>query len=245
MIKKCFKKYFIEICILILLIANLFFVTKGVNKMADVIIPSVEKAEDFRQLKEILMAQQKQIEFLMGNLDSKNVRQINTNVTNVKSADGSTKIDGNTLVMTDTSQPRLRMGYNKDTGLFEFIIYDENGIKTFEVDSTGEAVFKGSITTSKDAYVGNNLYVGDPNAVNVDKQIQLNANAYFATQSGNVVFGNFLSGGDLTIHADDDITLSHDAIGFYGQPPVQRQVLSSNPTNAAIAAVLFNLGLTQ
>ena len=130
-----------------------------VDNVAEVSFSEIGNTQDLYQLKEQLAKLQKDLDYMLNNLDSRNVTRLNTNQTKISSADGYTKIDGNQLTMTDTTQPRLKMGYNKDTGLFEFILFDENGIKTFEVDSTGEAVFKGSITTEKDAYVGNIIYL--------------------------------------------------------------------------------------
>jgi len=100
---------------------------------------------------------------LLGNLDHMNVRRLYTNYCDIKSADGETVIDGPLLMMYDkqaTPVLRLMLGYDSATSKFVFNMYDAAGSLTLTLNSSGEAVFAGNISTLKDAFVGNNLHLG-------------------------------------------------------------------------------------
>jgi len=258
-LKKFFKIHkldlqIIVICILVFIASDVNELNKGGESMATVQLPSIENANDLYQVKEQLAKLTKEIDYLLNNLDSTNVTSINTNRTKVSSKDGSTIIDGNQLVMTDTTTPRLKMGYNETSGLFEFILYDENGIKTFEVDSTGEAIFKGSISTEKNAIIGNKITLGDPDAVGVIKTIEINANALISTQDKNFTVANYLGDGKLILSGGANqngagvvVGETGQRLGFYGKGPISKQTLyygNSAEANAIITA-LANLGLVN
>jgi hypothetical protein len=107
------------------------------------------------------------LNWALGNLSSKNVKRIDTTETSVKSRDGETQIAGPLLMMYDKQTPpvlRLKMGYDAETGKFIFQMYDATGALTLSENDAGEAVFSGNIATLKDAYVGNNLYIGNMEA---------------------------------------------------------------------------------
>lgn len=56
--------------------------------------------------------------------------------------------------------PRLQMGKEEDTNKFIFIISDKDGNDTLTLNDNGEGIFKGIISTYKDALVGHNLTLG-------------------------------------------------------------------------------------
>ena len=123
--------------------------------------------------------------YLMRQLDSQNVKRISTDITEIKSDDGATKIDGTQIVMLDgKGVERLRLGQNKDNGTFDFILKNNRGNTTLKLSSTGDAVFSGDVTGSiitgstidveEDASVGNNLYLGkNDNSETATKKIVL------------------------------------------------------------------------
>jgi hypothetical protein len=105
----------------------------------------------------------RQMGWMFSKLDSKNVKRLDTNETTVKSADGTTYINGPVLQMTDaTTQMRLEMGYEASSGDFIFKLYDADGNLTIDLNSLGEAVFKGNIETAKNATIGEILKLVSP-----------------------------------------------------------------------------------
>lgn len=123
----------------------------------------IEKGTDIDTAIEIIGGLLHQLNYLMKNLDSENVKRINTNSTVIKSGDGSTEINGNQLLMFDgNGNKRLQLGYNKDTGKFEFTLYKSDGVhKALSMNQSGDAVFSGDIETTSSAYIGDNIYLGD------------------------------------------------------------------------------------
>jgi hypothetical protein len=79
-----------------------------------------------------------ELDYFSQNLDSMNVTSLNTNETNIKSADGSTHINGNLLEQTDTKRTRLVMGYDPVLKIFKFEMYDTSKNKNVYLDSTGQ-----------------------------------------------------------------------------------------------------------
>ncbi len=83
------------------------------------------------------------------NLDSDNVKRIFTDRTVFKSQDGRTAIEGPKLSMygNSTTQERLSLGYSTVTGSsdFRFSLKNLAGVETVGIDSSGDAVFKGTI----------------------------------------------------------------------------------------------------
>lgn len=208
-----------------------------------------------RRLTDYVYQLREELEYVAMNLDSDNVTEILTNITKVKSEDGTTEIVGNTLKQTDTKKTRLIMGYDKVHKQFKFEMYDPNQVKTiymdedgqirlsgkplltmhdeqnvlraklgydkelkqfvFELnnaegahaiylDDNGEAVFAGSINTSKNAIVGNNLYLGGASP-DTPKMIRFNEGASISSNSRNIIISaqdtsiDSLSAGNLAV----------------------------------------------
>ena len=106
-------------------------------------------AGDKDALSEAVVKMQKSLSWLLTHLDSRNVQAINTNLTEVQSEDGSTRIDGALLRMHD-AKGRLRALLGKDEdGNFIFEIYDKKGNTAIHLDEDGSAVFSGNIEGAK------------------------------------------------------------------------------------------------
>jgi len=123
-------------------------------------IPVTTRIEEsqFKELREIvaktvniLAKDGKALKFSLTNIDSSNVTELNTNITNISSEDGETVINGPLLEMyDDTSTLRLKMGFDEDTSTFIFSLKDDSGSETIGVDSNGDAIFKGTVTVGTD-----------------------------------------------------------------------------------------------
>lgn len=168
--------------------------------MAELIMPMPRigrtDKETIQNLIDAYIMMRKELEFVMRALDSDNVTEINTNITNVQSDKGTTKIDGPLLIMTDLGKHiRRKEGLDTATGLFTDEWYDENGNRTAYIDSdgklvvvdgtftgtitgaaitggtiTGSSIIGGTISIVTDANIGQNLYLGNVSG-NVHKGI--------------------------------------------------------------------------
>lgn len=104
---------------------------------------------DFYEMQEALVKLQKMLYWLLGQLDSVNVRRLSTNQTDIKSDDGNTHLNGTQIVMKDRDgTSRAVLGLNQDTGKFEFKLSNKNGTTTITLDDSGNAVFTGDVTAS-------------------------------------------------------------------------------------------------
>lgn len=154
----------------------------------------IAKDTDIDKVIEIFGGLLHQLNYIMNNMDSKNVKRINTNSTSIKSADGSTELNGSQLVMYDEDGvKRVSMGKNA-RGVFDFVLYDTHGNQTLRFDAvTGNATFSGDIIASDisgstitgstinvdtDIHVGDNAYIGDEDDENGEKTIQFFASEY-------------------------------------------------------------------
>ncbi|MFT9498243.1 hypothetical protein [Anaerosolibacter sp.] len=125
-------------------------------------LPRVGQGMNQDELLEIVAKMNKQLDWLLRNMDSLNVTEINTNITRVQSENGETYINGPLLQMYDASSNlRLNMGLDVDTNTFLFNMYDNFGNLNMSLNSNGEAVFSGNIETLKNATIGYSLFMGD------------------------------------------------------------------------------------
>ncbi len=100
---------------------------------------------DTEKLETAIVKMQKNLAWLLEHLDSKNVRTLNTNLTEIQSEDGATRLDGARMVMED-GDGTVRAVIGKDTGGdFQFCLYDKNGKETIHLNDDGNAVFSGDI----------------------------------------------------------------------------------------------------
>lgn len=159
--------------------------------------------KDIINLYDQYIALRRELEDLLYHLDSENIRQIITDRTEVRSKDGSTEIRGNVLKQTDTVRTRLMMGYDIVNKKFVFEMYDATGQKTIYIGDNGEAVFAGSVNTSEDIYVGNNIYL---------KADSPDSKGVYFTQNNNITYGEIAgmrikSGKAIQIDSDKNILI--------------------------------------
>jgi hypothetical protein len=82
---------------------------------------------------------------------------------------------------------RSLYGYSSTAGDFLFSLFDRNGSPTIYEDAgTGEAVFAGNVITGKNAYIGNDLYIGSTGTGSVSKAIRLRTDVHDITIRGYV-----------------------------------------------------------
>jgi len=124
--------------------------------MADLLNNLYDLSEDTMQR---LM---KDLNYMFAHLDERNVKRLYTEYCNIQSEDGETVITGPSLYMRakDSTTVRLAMGWNAASSEFMFDLYTSDGDPSLELDSLGNAVFKGAINTAQDIYVGNRVFVG-------------------------------------------------------------------------------------
>lgn len=105
---------------------------------------------------------QKDLNFMLTHLDERNVKRLYTEYCNIQSEDGETEIDGPLLIMRSEGSTtiRLKAGWDEASSEFVFNLYSADGSPTIELDSTGDAVFRGSLNTAEDVYVGNRIFLG-------------------------------------------------------------------------------------
>ena len=89
----------------------------------------------------------KTLNWLMNNLDHDNITRIYTEYCDIQSENGETVIDGPLIKMTaGTTTTRLKMG--KEGSAFTFALYNNAGVQTVGIDSSGNGKFTGEITGS-------------------------------------------------------------------------------------------------
>lgn len=239
--------------------------------MAEFNLPTASSDMSTEQLIDMISKMQKELDWLLNNIDSKNVTELNTNITNISSEDGTTTINGNKLIMTDGTGIRLQMGYDSTSDSFNFILYNESGQSTFEIDSSGNVIIKGEgkIDVATDANIGNQINLGDQSAIGETKSINFSGEAVISTDQGDLVIFSGNSTGDLRMSSARNIfiesfqgdtkiqgeelqinssDLRHygNRIGFYGISPKARpQVATQNITSLKVATALEDLGLIE
>lgn len=131
--------------------------------MADLVNNLKEFSEDSMQ--RLL----KDLNYMFTHLDERNVKRIYTEYCEIKSEDGETEIDGPLLIMKakDSSTIRVKMGWDAASSEFLFNLYNSTGGVAINLDSTGNAIFSGTINTSQDAFIGKRLVLGWPSGTNL------------------------------------------------------------------------------
>lgn len=190
--------------------------------MAEFNLPNITSDMTLEQIITTVGKMKKTLEWLLYHMDSKNITEINTNRTTVKSEDGETYIDGPVVKMTDGSILRLTMGYDASQDEFNFILYDENGVPSLYLNDNGEAVFSGNIETSKDIYVGNKIYLGDLDNIgnkgiyfatgNEESSIVLNTSGVLDIENWNDI--NIFSNETIEIEAMENMNILGDTVNI-------------------------------
>jgi hypothetical protein len=147
-----------------------------------------------------------QIRYLLGTLDSKNVKRITTELTKISSDRGETEILGPLIVMKDKQAVpivRLQMGYDPASGLFVFKMYNATGDTTVSLDSNGDQIvergtFKGSITIG----TGDNVFKADSNGIYLGDATYADA-PFKVSMAGAAEASNLdITGGSINVDTD-------------------------------------------
>lgn len=113
----------------------------------------IDAADPVRALKTMenhIRSMQEQLEFTLSNLDSSNIREIETDKTNITSSGGGVTISGDSIDLSGKKGERFRVGYDKDAGLFRFEVRDAGGASVLYLNSEGELVITKNATLSID-----------------------------------------------------------------------------------------------
>ncbi len=73
---------------------------------------------------------------------------VDTELVSVQDEDGNLNISGSQIVISDKKNERFVAAYDKDEDIFNFVLYNENGEPTVNINSRGEAVFSGEVESS-------------------------------------------------------------------------------------------------
>ena len=136
--------------------------------MADFLIENPAGAE----VEDTLIKLYKTLSVMFSNLDSKNIKEIETGKTKISSGNGYCEIDGAQIVMRDKNgKERLKIG-SDNNGNFKFTLNNTLGKNSITLSSDGNAVFSGDLKTKNDAEVGSILYIGKDDEEEGEKLIQ-------------------------------------------------------------------------
>lgn len=91
---------------------------------------------------------QEQLEYTLFNLDSRNIREIDTDDTTITDSTGNTTI-GSTINLVGKNGESFKVGKNT-SGRFEFSIEGANGTQTMYLDDTGNLVITKSANLTID-----------------------------------------------------------------------------------------------
>ena len=133
----------------------------------------------------------KDLNYMFTHLDERNVKRLYTEYCNIQSEDGETVISGPLLTMLDgAGTKRLEMGWDSVSGEFKFSIYDSTGGAAVELDSTGDAVFRGKINTAKDIYIGERAFIGWGGNTNLPEHASTKRGIYFLNPGSTQYVGS-------------------------------------------------------
>lgn len=91
---------------------------------------------------------QEQLEYTLMNLDSRNVTEIDTDVTNITDTTGSTSI-GSYISLNGNNGESFSAGKSAN-GTFEFTVKGRNGLQTMYLDSSGGLIITKNTNISID-----------------------------------------------------------------------------------------------
>ena len=87
-----------------------------------------------------IRALQEELEWQLMNLDSRNINEIDTSQTEIKSSDGGASIAGDIISFSSPAGERFRAGYDKAAARFYFELTDKSGANVMYYSSSGELV---------------------------------------------------------------------------------------------------------
>lgn len=92
---------------------------------------------------------QEQLEYTLMNLDSRNVTEIETDVTNITSSSGSVSFTGNSIRLTGSDGEVFEAGIG-DNAMFQFKLNGKNGAQILYLTSDGKLVITDNATIAID-----------------------------------------------------------------------------------------------
>lgn len=88
---------------------------------------------------------QEQLEYTLTNLDSSNVTEIETDVTNITSSSGGVSVTGNSIVLKGSGGESFEAGIGSNN-VFQFKLSGKNGTQIMYLTSAGELVITANAT---------------------------------------------------------------------------------------------------
>ena len=93
---------------------------------------------------------QEQLEWTLMNLDSTNITEIETDITNVTSSSGGVNFTGNSITLKGANGETFEAGVPEGSNVFHFKLTGRNGSQIFYFTSAGELVITDKATISLD-----------------------------------------------------------------------------------------------
>ncbi len=185
----------------------------------------ITKMATLQDLKSEIINLQEGLDYFSQNLNHHNVKTLFTEYCDIKSEHGETVIDGPLVLMysaTDSTTLRLRMGFNSSEFVFE--LYDLAGNEVISLDSSGDAVFSGTMRTSEEAFIGRNIYIAnssDSPSTDVYRGLWINAGTTY-----QVALVNDSTGGAARLNAYGWLLeyANHVVIRSSAPPPMDGQI---------------------
>jgi hypothetical protein len=171
------------------------------------------------KIEDLLIKLQRDYKYLFSHLDHTNIDRIYTEYCSIQSAAGETVLDGPSLLMyDDTPTKRLELGW--DGSDFIFALYNIAGDVTIELDSNGNALFKGEVLigTNNKVYIHTSTTNGMIEFL--DNLDATKGRLWYSSVSNNIeltAFGNNLdivgqviqisANGDAYLDAEGEVTI--------------------------------------
>ena len=105
--------------------------------------------EAIREMAKHIRYIQEQLEYTLFNLDSSNITEIETDVTNITSSSGEVSISGSRIELTGSNGEAFIAGKNAN-GKFEFALKGKNGTQHMYLSSDGMLVLTKNASVSID-----------------------------------------------------------------------------------------------
>ena len=93
---------------------------------------------------------QEQLEYTLTNLDSSNVTEIATDVTNITSSSGGVSFTGNSIVLKGSHGEILEAGIPEGETAFRFSLKSKNGTQVMYLTSDGQLIITNNATVHID-----------------------------------------------------------------------------------------------
>ena len=92
---------------------------------------------------------QEQLEYTLNNLDSSNIREIETDKTEIKNSDGSMNLTGDLISLSGPNGELFKAGIDA-TKKFVFEVKGKNGVQYMHINGNGDMVITKNATLSID-----------------------------------------------------------------------------------------------